>query len=99
MVAITFQSYINNPYRPCATEVRALYGCAWRPWLHTTQLGSTGAARPMWAFSTGLHVDWGLSQWLIHIDCGLSYTTGQAKARLWLVLLIPSAPCTNDRLP
>jgi len=37
-----------------------------------------GAARPMGAFSTGVRVDWGPSQRPVHVDCGLSYTTGQA---------------------
>jgi len=30
------------------------------------------------AFSMGVPVDWGLSQRPAHVDCGLSYTTGQA---------------------
>jgi len=66
----------------------AATGCAWRPWLHATQLGATGTARPMGAFSMGVRVDWGLSQRPVRIDCGLSYTTGQATialSRLWLV--------------
>jgi len=53
-------------------------GCAWRPWRHVTQLGAMGAAHPMGAFSTGVCVDWGLSQWPVCVDYGLSYTTGQA---------------------
>jgi len=36
------------------------------------------AARPTGAFSTGVPVDWGLSQRPARIDCGLSYTKGQA---------------------
>jgi len=56
--------------------------CAWRPWLHATQLGAMGAARPMGAFSTGVHIDWGRSQWPVHVDCGLSYTTVQATIAL-----------------
>ena len=50
---------------------------------------ATAAARLMGAFSTGVSVDWGLSQRPARVDCGLSYTTGQApqsrEARLWLV--------------
>jgi len=51
---------------------------------------ATAAARPMGAFSTGVPVDWGLSQRPAHVDWGLSYTTGQATivARLWLVEVI-----------
>ena len=82
----------------CATEQRAIYGLrlpapevggAWS--LHATQLGATGgAAYPTGAFSTGVRVDWGLSQRPAHVDCRLSYTTVQAtiarsEARLWLV--------------
>jgi len=37
---------------------------------------ATAAARPMGAFSTGVPVDWGLSQRPAHVDCRLSYTTG-----------------------
>jgi len=70
----------------CATEVHALYGLrlpapevGGARSLHATQLGATGgAARPIGAFSTGVHVDWGLSQWSARVDCGLSYTTVQA---------------------
>ena len=39
---------------------------------------ATAAARPMGAFSTGVPVDWGLSQRPARVDCRLSYTTGQA---------------------
>jgi len=39
---------------------------------------ATAAVRPMGAFSTGVPVDWGLSQRLARVDCRLSYTTGQA---------------------
>jgi len=39
---------------------------------------ATAAARPMGAFSTGVTVDWGLSERPARVDCGLSYTTGQA---------------------
>jgi len=39
---------------------------------------ATAAAHPMGAFSTGVPVDWGLSQRPARVDCGLSYTTGQA---------------------
>jgi len=42
------------------------------------QLGATSGARPMGAFSTGVRINWGLSQRLVHVDCGLSYTTVQA---------------------
>jgi len=35
--------------------------------LHATQLGATGGARPMGAFSTG-----------VRVECGLSYTTVQS---------------------
>jgi len=70
----------------CATEVRALYGLrlptpevGGARSLHATQLGATGgAAHPIGAFSTGVHVDLGLSQRLARVDCGLSYTTVQA---------------------
>jgi len=56
-------------------------------------LGATGAARPMGAFSTGVRVDWGISQQPVRVDCGLSYSTLQVKAqsrevRLWLVTSI-----------
>jgi len=52
--------------------------------------GRKGGPRPMGAFSTGVRVDWGLSQRPVLVDCGLSYTTVQAtiarsEARLWLV--------------
>jgi len=43
---------------------------------------ATAAARPMGAFSTGVPVDWGLSQRPARVDCGLSYTTGQATIGL-----------------
>ena len=56
---------------------------------------ATAAARAFsaGAFSTGVPVDWGLSQRPAHVDSRLSYTTGQATiarsaiavARLWLV--------------
>ena len=39
---------------------------------------TTAPARPMGAFSMGVPVDWGLSQRPARVDCGLSYTTGQA---------------------
>jgi len=39
---------------------------------------ATVAARPVGAFSTGVSVDWGLSQRPARVDCRLSYTTGQA---------------------
>jgi len=41
---------------------------------------ATAAARPMGAFSTGVPVDWGLSQRPARVDCGLSYTTGQVTS-------------------
>jgi len=44
----------------------------------TQTLSATAAARPMGAFSTGVPVDWGLSQRPARVDCGLSYTTGQS---------------------
>jgi len=65
--------------------------------LDATQLGTTGGARPTGAFSTGVRVDWGLSQRPVRIDCGLSYTAGQA--RLWLVSYIGSevfCHCANE---
>jgi len=49
--------------------------------LHATQLGATGGdgeAHPIGTFSTGVRVDWGLSQRPARVDCGLSYTTVQA---------------------
>jgi len=36
----------------------------------------------MGAFSTGVPVDWGLSQRPARVDCGPSYTTGQATIAL-----------------
>ena len=47
--------------------------------------GGDGRRASNGAFSTGVPVYWGLSQRPALVDCGLSYTTGQAKARLWLV--------------
>ena len=44
------------------------------------------AARPMGAFSTGVPVDWGLSQRPAHVDCRLSYTTGQATIALCVIV-------------
>ena len=38
------QSYINNPYRPCATEVRALYGRLSCHWLRVVTLATCHAA-------------------------------------------------------
>ena len=43
---------------------------------------ATAAARPMGAFSTGVPVDWGLSQRSARVDCRLSYTTGQATSSI-----------------
>jgi len=43
---------------------------------------ATADARPMGAFPTGVPVDWGLSQRPARVDCGLSYTTGQATIAL-----------------
>jgi len=40
--------------------------------------GGDGRCASNGAFSTGVPVDWGLSQRPARIDCGLSYTTGQA---------------------
>jgi len=40
--------------------------------------GGDGRCESNGAFSTGVPVDWGLSQWPARIDCGLSYTTSQA---------------------
>ena len=85
----------------CATEVRALYGLrlpapevGGARSLHATQLGATGGpAHPIGAFSTGVRVDWGLSQRPARVDCGLSYTTVQATiARSAIVIFIS---CTN----
>jgi len=45
--------------------------------LDAKQLGATGGVRPVGVFSTGVRVDWGLSQRQVRIDCGLLYTTGQ----------------------
>ena len=39
---------------------------------------ATATACPTGAFSTGVPVDWGLSQRPARVDWGLSYTTGQA---------------------
>jgi len=75
------------------TEVRALYGrlsLAAAGWLHATQLGATAAARPVGAFSTGVPVDWVLSQRPACVDCGFSYTTGQTTiAHCGLFSIIP----------
>jgi len=49
-------------------------------------LGATGAARPMGALSTGVRVDWSLSQWPVRVNCGLSYTTGQATIALCAIV-------------
>jgi len=58
---------------------------------------ATAAARPMGAFSTGLPVDWGLSQRPARVDCRLSYTLQvkpqSREARLWLVVF--RFPCAN----
>jgi len=51
--------------------------------LHATQLDATGgAAHPIGVFSTGVRVDWGLSQRPARVDCGLSYATVQATVAL-----------------
>jgi len=47
---------------------------------------ATAAARPMGAFSTGVPVDWALSQRPARVDCGLSYSTGQATIALRLIV-------------
>ena len=40
--------------------------------------GDDGRTASNGAFSTGVPVDWGLSQQPARVDCGLSYTTGVA---------------------
>jgi len=49
----------------------------------------------MGAFSTGVPVDWGLSQRPARVDCGLSYTTGIIGRRCWTVLVV--AVTLSDR--
>ena len=52
--------------------------------------GSDGRCASNGAFSTDVPVDWGLSQRPAHVDCGLSYTTGQATiARSAIVACYP----------
>jgi len=46
----------------------------------------------MRAFSTGVPVDWGLSQRPARVDCGLSYTTGQAT-----IVLCAIVACSSKR--
>jgi len=61
-------------------STRGNYSCA---------SGGDGRCASNGAFSTGVPVDWGLSQRLARVDCGLSYTTGQATIdRSAIVLLI-----------
>ena len=56
--------------------------------------GGDGRCASNGAFSTGVPVDWGLSQQPARVDCGLSYTTG----RLWLVMFkCQSAFVHSDR--
>ena len=53
-------------------------------------LGGDGRCASNGAFSTGVPVDWGLSQWPVRVDCRLSYTTGQATiARSAIVACSP----------
>jgi len=40
------------------------------------------------AFPTSLHVDWGLSQRPVRINCGLSYTTVQARSVIVACVLL-----------
>jgi len=46
--------------------------------LFTITSGGDGHCASNGAFSTGVPIDWGLSQRPARVDCGLSYTTGQA---------------------
>ena len=52
----------------------------------------------MGAFSTGVRVDWGLSQQPVHVDCGLLYTTGQRDCDLLLLILMHFLPLISNLL-
>jgi len=56
--------------------------------------GGDGRCASNGAFSTGVPVDWGLSQRPARVDCGLSYTTGQATIALRAIV----ACNINERL-
>ena len=56
--------------------------------------GGDGRCASNGAFSTGVPVDWGLSQRPARVDCGLSHTTGQATIALRaIVFLIAPLHC------
>ena len=48
--------------------------------------GGDGRCASNGAFSTGVPVDWALSQRPARVDCGLSYSTGQATIALRLIV-------------
>jgi len=95
----------------CATEVRALCGLrlpapevGGARSLHATQLGATGGdgeVHPIGTFSTGVRVDWGLSQRPARVDCGLSYTTVQATIALvaCYFIIIPMHMMIREIIP
>jgi len=59
--------------------------------------GGDGRCASNGAFSTGVPVDWGLSQRPARVDCGLSYTTGQATiARSGIVACCYNWLCENN---
>jgi len=82
---------------PCATRKCAPYmgtlaaagSCAWAARDDPGYMPRTGRNRRC-ASNGGFLNERGLSQWPVRVDCGLSYTTGEATARLWLFTVIIS---------
>jgi len=54
-----------------------------------------GTALPMGSFSTGVRVDWGLSQRPVRVDGGRSHTTGQATIAQSGLLLERRVTCPS----
>jgi len=86
---VTHVPISNCSYSMCAMTVSKLmstcgnYNCA---------SGGDGRCASNGAFSTGVPVDWGLSQRPARVDCGLSYTTCQATIALRAIVA-----CSTDK--